>query len=441
MQSFSPFKPVLSGTPAEIKTASFAMWLRANAFNVRRPFDRMRWKTSRPWLTFSELRYQLKLYRERSLGSLVLGNVVLKDKDVEKAVKYEAYATRQVCKADVKAMVLELYDFSRTARTRRTDVLQNVNREFVFLDRGVVKPHSLAWRSVVQEFRVNKLLMLKPKMNEHKLATLIWHVFKPGEKALTLTQIFDKFAPTLNAVGQIIHERSPLLRRALKITGYRLEYLNKREMVQKVVDKYYEPFELGEEPLKRLQFVVNTVVQIRPEDPVWNFVDLKIVPKHDWDMPGYEEAYSEEFDDPPEVFPEQEPFMRFRLPYAYIRKKQKIPWKLIIEKCERKGGTDKRTLYYVNLLLESMDFVPMSFCHPAFDILKVQGLSLSTESFHAFFPERQYLPYELLEKPGAPRTLYALPGGVLPESLPSRSADHSTDTCEFSPSSEKARAL
>ena len=31
----------------EIKTATFAMWLRANAFNVRRPLTG-RWKTSRP---------------------------------------------------------------------------------------------------------------------------------------------------------------------------------------------------------------------------------------------------------------------------------------------------------------------------------------------------------------------------------------------------------
>ena len=88
MQSFSPFKPVLSGTPSEIRTATFAMWLRANAFNVRRPFDRARWKTSRPWLRYSALQYQMKLYRERSLGAIILGNITLKDKDVETAMKY-----------------------------------------------------------------------------------------------------------------------------------------------------------------------------------------------------------------------------------------------------------------------------------------------------------------------------------------------------------------
>lgn len=439
MQSFSPFKPVLSGTPAEIKTATFAMWLRANACNVRRPFDRMRWKTSRPWLTFCELRYQLKLHRERSLGSLVLGNVILQDKDVEKAVKYEAYATRQVSKSDVKAMILEFYDYDRLSRTPRTEVMENINREFTFLGRGLVKPHSLHWRNTITEFRRGKFLMLKPKLDEHQLAKVIWHVFKPSKRKLSLREVFDHLAPTLNVLGEVIHDRSPLLRRALDITSYNLKYLNKREMVEKVVERYYEPYELGKEPLKRLKFVVNTVVPIKHDDPVWKFVDLKIIPKHDWNLPGYEQAFSEEFDDPPDVSEEQKPFMRYLLPYRYIRKKQNIPWKLIIEKCKRKGGTDKATLYYSNLLLESMGFVPLSFCHPAFDVLRVQGLRLDTESFHAFFPERQYLPFELLEKPGAPRILYALPGGVLPGSSPWQTSSHSTDTCESSPCSEKVR--
>lgn len=441
MQSFSAFKPVLSGTPSEIKTSTFAMWLRANAANLRRPFDRVRWRTSRPWLTFAEVRYQLKLHRDRSLGSLVLGNVILLDKDVEQAVKYEAYATRNVSLLDVQTMIFNFYDFCRTARTLRTEVLANINREFSYLGRGVVKPHSLQWRNTITKFRIGKFLMLKPKMDEHKLATVIWHVFKPSEKKLTHREVFDRLAPTLNAVGQVIHEHSPLLRRALQITSYNLEYLNKREMVEKVVERYYEPYELGCESLKRLKFVVNFVVHIKHDDPVWNFIDLKIVPKHDWNLPGYEQAFSEEFDDPPDVSEEQEPFMRYRLPFSYIRKKQTIPWKLIIEKCKRKGGTDKATLYYSNLLLESMGFVPMSFCHPAFNILKVQGLRLDTESFHSYFPERQYLPFELLEKPGAPRILYALPGGVLPGSSPWQISSHSTDTCESSPCSEKAHDL
>lgn len=440
MQSFSPFKPVLSGTPAEIKVASFAMWLRANAFSVKRPFDRMRWKTARPWLTFSELRYQLRLYRERSLGSILLGSVTLKDSDVERAMKYEAYATRQLCKADVKAMILEFYDFSRSHSTKRQEVLNNINKEFVFLDRGFVKSGAFNWKNASREFASRGSLTLKPKINEHEMATLIWHVFKPGKKDLTIREIFEKIAPTLNVLGHVIHERSPILRRALMITSRKLEYLNKRQIVEKIVDKYYVPYELAAEPLDRLQFVVNRFCQIRVDDPVWNFIKLGIVPKHDWDLPGYEEAYSADYDDPPEVFPEQEPFMRYRLPYQFIRKKQNIPWRLIMDKCERKGGTDKRTLSYVNEILKFMEFLPLSFCHPEFDRLKVQGLKLSTESFRSFFPEQHDLPVVLPETSGDQSTPCEQSGGGELSRSDERSTYHRSDICASSPCSETSRA-
>lgn len=441
MQSFSPFKPVLSGTPSEVRTATFAMWLRANAFNVRRPFDRARWKTSRPWLRFSALQYQMKLYRERTLGAIILGNITLKDKDVETAMKYEAYATRQICKADVKGMILEFYDFSRTERIRKTEVLENINKEFVFLDRGFVKNRSFNWKNATREFCERGFFTLKPKMSEHGLAELIWHVFKPGKKALTTREIFENLAPTINVVGQIIHEHSPILRRALLITSHKLEYLNKREMVEKVVDRYYVRHELGNESLDRLQFVVNFVTPIRPEDPVWNFVDLRMIPKQDWNLPGYEEAYAEEYDDPPEVTPDEEPFMRYRLPYAYIRRKQKIPWKIILEKCERKGGTDKRTLAYVNNILKSMGFTPMAFCHPQFDFLKVQGVRLSKRSYQSFFSEGLAPPVGSLQSPYGPKTLGEPSGDAAPESLPVKTLYHSSDTCAVSPGSETSHAL
>ncbi len=441
MQSFSPFKPVLNGTPSEVRTATFAMWLRANAFNVRRPFDRARWKTSRPWLRFSALQYQMKLYRERTLGAIVLGGITLKDCDVERAMKYEAYATRQICKSDVKRMILEFYDFSRTVRIGKTDVLENINKEFVFLDRGCVKNRSFNWKNATREFCERSYFTLKPKISEHDLAKLIWCVFKPGKKTLTVRDIFEKLAPSLNAIGEIIHENSPILRRALLITSCKLEYLEKREMVEKVVDRYYVRHDLGSEPLQRLQFVVNFVTPIRADDPVWNSVDLHLVPKHDWNLPGYEEAYAEEYDNPPEVTPDQEPFMRYRLPYAYIRKKQKIPWKLIIEKCKRKGGTDKRTLAYTNNILKSMGFVPMAFCHPSFDILKVQGVRLSKQSYLEFFPEELAPPVLSLESPYGPKTPDVPSGGAELVSLPEKIVSHSTRTCAASPGSETSHAL
>ena len=42
-----------------------------------------------------------------------MSGVQLDNKDVEKAVRFEAYATRQICSQDVKEMILQFYDYSR----------------------------------------------------------------------------------------------------------------------------------------------------------------------------------------------------------------------------------------------------------------------------------------------------------------------------------------
>ena len=382
MRSFSSFKPVHEGPPREVKTATFAMWLRANAFNLRKQFDRTTWKTARPWLTFNEIRYQLKMFRNRSLGSLQLGNVLLVDKDVETAVKYEAYATRQICQIDIKEMILHFYDYSTDYKIPKRIVLDNVNREFNRLDRGSVSERDHNWKQAIKPFQDRNMLNLRPKLNEHQIAQIILELFEVSNESITENSVRCKITPTLTSLGETVSP--PLLRRALALTGTKLTYKNNFEIIQGIIKKYYVPHRLASELPERLKYIVNQHASIPHSDKVWALIDFHIIPKHDWDLDTFEQAFDKKYHDPPEVTPLQMPFMKYKLPFQYIRKKQKISWKPIIDLCTRGRGTDTKTLDNINILLRKKGFTPYAHCHPELDYIKVQGLKLHTLSPDAF---------------------------------------------------------
>lgn len=392
MKSFSPFKPVQDGTPAQIKTKTFAMWLRANAANVKKPFERSRWRTARPWLSYNDVRYQLKLYRDRSLGAVTFGNVVMTDQDVETAVKYEAYATRQIFSDDIHKLILELYDFDRKGNIKKRTVLDNINTEFVRLGRGTVSERGINWKSAIQPFVCNSVCLLKPKISGERVAELILELYEPGGEALGIEEVYFSLLPYLNKIGQKLHPESTILKRALMVTGRHLTCKNQKQIIQDTIKKYYVPHRLAEEPMKRLQFVVNLKCRIPAKSHIWKLVDTKIVPKHDWDGSDYEEAMVKEHHDAPSIDPLQEPFMRYKLPHKYIRKKQNIPWAHIIKLCERKKGTDENTIRTINYLLEINGFKPYDIGHPVFDIIRVQGLGMRSLSVDALRREPVRFP-------------------------------------------------
>ena len=380
MKSFSSFKPVQDGTPAEIKTRTFAMWLRANAHNVRSPYSRNTWRTARPWLSFQDVRHQLKLFLERTLGCIVVSGVKLKDKDVQTAVKYEAYATRQICSQDVRDMVLEFYDYSRMNRVPKKNVMEMINREFAFLDRGHVTSRDRSWMQGVQEMSEKGVCMLKPKISEHRVADLIMELYDLGGKEVGTQKVYYSILPFLNKMGETLHANSPILRRALQITGHKLTFKNHRQFIEDTIEKYYVRHKLGKEPLQRLQFVVNLKCNIPPENKIWDLVDLNIVPKHDFQSNEYEICLDKQYHDPPIVTPMQEPFMKYVIPHKYVRKKQKIPWRWIFKFCKRTGGTTKKTLDAINDMIEKNGLIPYDHAHPEFDRLKLQGLNLHSIS-------------------------------------------------------------
>ena len=376
MRSFSSFKPVVNeSTPREAKSAKFAMWLRANAFNVRRPFDRATWRTARPWLSYEEVRYELKRFRDRSLGSLQLGTISLKNKDVEIAVRYEALATRKIFQLDISEMIFNFYDVCKAGRQTKREVLDKINEEFIYLDRGTVVERDRNWKVAIKPLSKGKMLMLKPKMGEQDLAKLILELFDICDTPCTLTAIQAHVTPCLNAVHETIS--APILRRALAITGVNLRYRNHLEIINGIIDKYYVRHKLGEEDHERLKSIVNQTVHIPHDNQVWGLVDFKIVPRHDFVSEEYEQAFNEDYHDAPTIAPLQRPFFRYKHPYLYVRKKQKICWKNFMDKCTRGGTTNTKTLDKANEMLVNKGMVPYEHCHPEFDIIKVQGLKFS----------------------------------------------------------------
>ena len=376
MKSFSSFKPIHDGTPTEIKTKTFAMWLRANAHNIRLPFDRHTWRTARPWLSFDDVRYQLKLFRERTLGSIVVSGVQLQNNDVEKAVRYEAYATRQICSQDVKQMVLEFYDYSRMNQVPKKKVMDTINSEFAYMDRGYVTSRDRSWKQGIVKFSERGWCTLKPKISEHKVADLILELYDVGGDKVSTKEVYHSIVPFLNNMGETLHADSPIIRRAMHITGHTLTFKNHQKFIEDTIQKYYVSHRLAKEPLERLQFVVNLKCNIPHDNRVWELIDLKITPKHDFTSNEYEICLCKIYHNPPIVTPMQEPFMKYVLPYKYIRKKQKIPWRWIFKMCKRTKGTTKETLDTLNNIIEKNGLIPYDHAHPEFDRLKLQGLNL-----------------------------------------------------------------
>ena len=398
MKSFSSFKPVHDGTPTEIKTKTFAMWLRANAHNIRSPFSRSTWRTARPWLSFNDVRYQLKLFRERTLGSIMVSGIQLKDDDVETAVKYEAYATRQICSQDVREMILEFYDYSRMNEVPKKKVMDTINKEFAYLDRGYVTSRDRSWKQGVQKLSERGICTLKPKISEHKVAELIMELYSLGGDEVTSDEVYYSILPFLNNMGESLHANSPILRRALQITGDKLTFKNHREIIEDTIEKYYVSHRLGKEPLERLQYIVNLKCKIPPDSKIWEVIDLKIVPKHDFQSNEYEICLDKKYHDPPIITPMQEPFMKYILPYKYVRKKQRIPWRWIFKFCKRTKGTTKETLDTLNRMIEKNGLIPYDHAHPEFDRLKCQGLNLHNISYASLEQSPVHFPPVLTRK-------------------------------------------
>lgn len=374
MKSFSSFKPTHTGTPQEMKAHTFAMWLRANAVAIQKPFDPVTWRTARPWLSFEDIQYQKKLFKNRSLGLLLVGNVTLTDQNVFTAVDYEALATNKISDTEIRKMILEFYDFSRIHTLERREVLDKINEEFAFLGRGYVSERGATWKAALDQFTERAKCTLKPKIHEHRVARIILQMFSPSEEQVSKRDLHHAISPVLLKLNQPISVDSPILRRALSVTGLHLKHNNHATVIENIVAKLYIKHPLANEPLERLTHIVQQFANIPQDYDVWSLVNLNIAPKHDWVDSNYEEAIDEKYHNPPKTNKLQEPFLKYKLPFKYIRKKQDIPWKKIMKQCTRGRGTTATTIEHINKLFVDLGIVPYHPTHRVFDIIRVQGL-------------------------------------------------------------------
>ena len=259
-------------------------------------------------------------------------------------------------------------------------VMETINREFAFLDRGYVTSRDRSWKQGVVNFSERGICTVKPKISEHKVADLVMELYSLGGEDVTTEEVYYSILPFLNNMGETLHANSPILRRALDITGHKLTFKNHMEFIKDTIEKYYVSHRLGNESLERLQFVVNLKYKIPADNKVWGLIDLKIVPRHDFTSDEYEICLDKQYHNPPIVTPLQEPFMKYVIPHKHVRKKQRVPWRFIFTLCKRTRGTTEKTLDTINCLLEKNGLIPYDHAHPEFDRLKMQGLTIQNIS-------------------------------------------------------------
>lgn len=380
MRSFSSFKPVIDGTPTEVRQRTFAMWLRANAKAIKEPYDPRTWRTARPWLTFHEVHKSKEIFLKKSLGAILFGSATLTDDDVKRAVQYEAICTKQISTEEILNMVYEFFTFSRSGELSQRVVRERINEEFTRAGRGTVIKSNVTWRKAFRKFSLDKVkCTLKPKIHECEVARLIQEMFEPAKTVTSAEEIHFAISPILQRKKEILSVESIVFQRALQMTGLFLKPKNHRHVIDTIIDKFYLKHHLAKESLTRLQFVVNQFADIPEEAHVWSFIDLNITPRHEYKMIDFEECISPEYQSVPDLTELQKPFFKYAFNFKYIRKKQKLPWLKIFEKCYRAGGTDNFTIQKINEYISQLGFTPYHESHSIFDIVKVQGLQWREE--------------------------------------------------------------
>ena len=173
-----------------------------------------------------------------------------------------------------------------------------------------------------------------------------------------------------------MHANSPILRRALEITGQKLTFKNHKKFIEDTIDKYYVRHPLGNEKLERLQFVVNLKCKIPADNKVWEVIDLHIVPKHDFKSDEYEICLDKAVPQPAHRDPTARALHEVCDALQVCTQEAKDSLEVDFQVLQEDGGTTKETLDAMNIMIEKNGFIPYDHAHPEFDRLKCQGLNL-----------------------------------------------------------------
>lgn len=366
MKSFSSFRPVTSGTRLEVRSQTFAMWLRANAHNITKPFNANTWLTCRPWLALRFCKLEYRLYKRVSLGYMQLGNVRLSDKHVRTAVAYEAKAqgrgTFEAILSDVEA----LFDISEDT-VPCSAVFSAVNKLRRHRGEPLLNHMDTAWAEV--KAALGKDMHYKHKIKPNALAAIILNYFEPGAHNPNL---HSELQPVLLKLDQRIGKHSHIFKSAIDITGTKLQKRNTIMVIRRELDKYYKHNEHREEPLDRMQFVST----IDKDDPCWALVSRNRSARYNWTPTYHDPCIDNKYADHPVITSAQKPFYDYHTRHHLWRKKQNLPWNILL-KGHTRGTTTDTTIHILNKRIEEMGYVPYHPDHNIFNIIKVQGLILT----------------------------------------------------------------
>lgn len=138
VRSFSLINPMAEdGTTNERKFGVFCNWVTAVAHFAdevsteagRKNFDIARWRSVRPWLSFSDLHNCYLKFLQISIGSMQCGPIRLTNEQVNALVMYERRLCNKRSHRDIVEIILQLYRKTATRRTQRTVVFKDVNAE------------------------------------------------------------------------------------------------------------------------------------------------------------------------------------------------------------------------------------------------------------------------------------------------------------------------
>ena len=367
MRSFSSFRPVTSGTRLEVRSQTFVMWLRANVNNIKKPYDSRTWRTCKPWLSLRACKLEYRNYKNVSLGYMQLGNARISDKQVRTAIAYEAKCQGKATVEDIEKDVETLFDY-HDKPIPPNQVLKRVNELRVYRGERALH-HSKAWN----EYKETHSLHLKPKLTHIKLANIILKMFTPAKDN---PNIHHQIQQVLLAMGQHIPKDSPIYKRAIGITGTQLEQKDTLSIIHNIIDKYYKPNPHHTESLDIIKFVVRLYSPIALDDPNWDLISTNVSRKYNWTTEHHEMCMEDKYADKPSIMELQMPFYKYHCRHHKWRKKQHLPWNMLLKGHTRGNTTTEDTIRELNRRIEKMGYTPYHIEHPVFNIIKVQGINL-----------------------------------------------------------------
>jgi len=160
MRSFASRNPSADGTPSEKRFGIFCHWITAVAGFAdivsttagRSAFDKTKWMTCKPWLSYNELFACYMKFKDISVGTMQCGSRTLTNEQVGFLVMFERRMSRgRQTSVGILEIMLQMYRKTATRRTARTVVFKDVNLELQRRGMLPLLDNAPEWLHAIQE--------------------------------------------------------------------------------------------------------------------------------------------------------------------------------------------------------------------------------------------------------------------------------------------------